>query len=322
LAAALVVLGLVTARAQGIDFARTEILTEQIAPNFYVLSGSPGVDPGHPEAAGGRIGVLVGPDGVLMVDAQYAPLTEKVLTAIRKINSGPIRYLIDTHEHPDHTGGNPNFARSGTVIFAREEVREALQQPPPPAVAKAIGNAASFTDPARLPVVTYGLGSSVKIHCNGETVDLLPVRAAHTDGDTVVRFETSDVMMIGDFYRNYGYPFIDPTHGGTFQGVLEALDMVMKLAGPKTTLVPGHGTVVSRADLVAYRDMIVKVQNEVQQMINDGKSLKEVLAARLTAPYDATTAGALTPLPALPLGFATSADRFVATMYAELKAGH
>ena len=314
--AAVIVLSSVGARAQGIDFARVEIQTRQIAPNFYVLTGSADVDPGHPEAAGGRIGVLVGPDGVLLVDAQYAPLTDKVVAAIRKLNGGPIRFLIDTHEHPDHTGGNQNFARTGTLIFSREEVRDALEQPPPAAVATAIGSAASFTDPARLPVVTYGLGTPVKIHFDGETVDLISVRAAHTDGDTIVWFEEIDVMMIGDFYRNYGYPFVDPTHGGTFRGVLEAVDTVMKLAGPKTQLIPGHGTIVGRADLVPYREMIVNVQGEVQRMIDDSKSLKEVLEARVTAPYDAMIPGALTPLPA---GFGTSADRFVATIYTELK---
>jgi cyclase len=315
-AASIFLLSEVDAGAQGIDFAKTEIMTQQIAPNFYVLTGSAAVDPGHPEAAGGRIGVLAGPEGVLMVDAQYAPLTETVVAAISKINNGPIRFLIDTHEHPDHTGGNANFAHAGTLIFSREEVREELDQPPPAAVAAAIGNAASFTDPARLPVVTYGLGPPVKIHFDGETVDLISVRAAHTDGDTIVWFESIDVMMIGDFYRNYGYPFVDPTHGGSFGGVLQALDEVIKLAGPKTVLVPGHGTIVTKADLVPYRDMIIKVRSDVQHMINDGRSLTQVLQAKVTAPYDATIPGALTPLPA---GFGTSADRFVATFYTELK---
>jgi cyclase len=317
--AILVVLLGTEARAQGIDFARTEILTQRIAPNVYALTGSPGTDSGHPEAAGGRIGALVGPDGILLVDAQYAPLTDKVLAAVKRISSGPIRFLINTHEHPDHTGGNPNFARDGTLIFARNEVRTALEQPVPAAVASAIGKAASFTDPLRLPTVTYGLGPPVKIHFDGETVDLIPVGAAHTDGDTIVRFEKSDVMMIGDFYRNYGYPFVDPTHGGTIRGVLEAIDLVLTLAGPKTILVPGHGTVISRADLGSYRDMILKMRDRVQQMLNDGKSLNDVLDAKLTAPYDAAVPGALTPLPPLPLGFRTSADRFIATLYSELK---
>jgi cyclase len=252
-----------SAWAQGIDYAKIDILTEKLAPGVYALTGSPGGDPGHPEAAGGRIGLLVGAEGVLMVDAQYAPLTEKVVAAIRKLSPAPIRFLVNTHEHPDHTGGNPNFAKMGALLFSREEARQALDQPPPPAVAAAVGNAASFTDPARLPTVTYGDGSPVKIRLDGETVDLIPVPAAHTDGDTIVRFETADVMMIGDFYRNFGYPFIDPSHGGSFNGVLEALDIVMKLAGPNTKLVPGHGTIVAKDEIPPYRDMILNVRANV-----------------------------------------------------------
>ncbi|WP_158913355.1 MBL fold metallo-hydrolase [Caulobacter sp. S45] len=298
--------------AQGIPFDRIELRTEKLAPNIYTLTGSPDVDPGHPEAAGGRIGLLVGPDGVVMVDAQYAPLSDKVLAAIRRISPALIRVLIDTHEHPDHTGGNPNFARQGAVIFAREETREELLRPLPAAV----GAAASGTDPARLPVVTYGLGSSVKLHLDGETIDLIPLRAAHTGGDTMVRFETADVIMIGDFYRNYGYPFFDPGNGGSLQGVLDAVDLTLKLAGPDTVLVPGHGSIIHRSDLVPYRLMILDVRGRVQAMIDQGKTLKEVLAAKPTAPYDAKIPGALAPLPA---GFGNSADRFVSLVYAQLK---
>ncbi len=305
--------------AQGIQYDKAEFITEKVGPNVYVLTGSAGTDPGHPEGAGGRVGLLAGPEGVLMVDASYAPLAEKLTAAIRKISPSPIRFLIDTHEHPDHTGGNPAFARMGALILARQEVREELNVGFPPAVAAAIGTAASGTDPDRLPVLTYGMGDPVKIRMDGETVDLISIHAAHTDGDTIVRFEKADVMMIGDFYRNYGYPFIDPQHGGSFKGVLEALDAVTKLAGPKTTLVPGHGTIIHAADIAPYRDMILDIQAKVLQMVKDGKSLQEVLAAKLTSPYDAKVPGGLAPLPA---GFGTSADRFVGTLYAELKAAH
>jgi cyclase len=307
------------ALAQGIQYDKTEFTAEMVGPNVYVLTGSPGTDPGHPEGAGGRVGLLAGPDGVLMVDASYAPLEDKLTAAIRKISPLPIRFLVDTHEHPDHTGGNPAFARMGALILAREEVRQELSVGFPPAVAAAIGKAASGTDPDRLPVLTYGMGEPLKIRMDGETVDLIPVRAAHTDGDTIVRFENADVMMIGDFYRNYGYPFIDPQHGGSFKGVLDALDTVMKIAGPKTTLVPGHGAVIHVPDIAPYRAMIVDLQAKVQQMVHDGKTLQEVLAAKLTSPYDAKVPGGLAPLPA---GFGTSADRFVGTLYAEVKAAH
>ncbi len=298
------------AQAQGIDYAKIEILTEKIAPNLYMLSGSAGADPGHQDAAGGRIGILTGPDGIFMVDAQYAQVSDKVLAAIRKISAEPIRFLVNTHVHGDHTAGNANFVKMGALLFAREELREELLRPP------ANGNAAPVRDPARLPVITYGLGDPVKFRMDGEVVDLIPVRAAHTGGDTMVRFENADVIMIGDFYRNYGYPFIDTNNGGTLKGALDALDALMKLAGPNTKLVPGHGTIINRGDIVPYRDMILGVRAKVQQMISQGKSEQEVLAAKVTAPYDAKVPGGL-----LPAGTGTSADRFVSMVYSQLKGG-
>jgi cyclase len=302
-----------SAWGQGIDYAKIEILTEKVAPNLYLLSGSAGADPGHEDAAGGRIGVLAGPDGIFMVDAQYAQITDKVLAAIRKISPEPIRFLVNTHVHPDHTAGNAYFVKLGALLFAREELREEMLRPP---ARPGAGNTAPAGDPARLPVVTYGMGQPVKLRLNGEIVDLIPVRAAHTGGDTMIRFENADAIMIGDFYRNYGYPFIDTNNGGTLKGALEALDETMKLAGENTRLIPGHGTMIHRADIVPYRDMILGVQAKVQQMIDAGKTEKEVLAAKVTAPYDAKVPGGL-----LPAGAGTSADRFVSMVYGQLKGG-
>jgi cyclase len=298
--------------AQGPDYSKIDITADRIAPNLYMLSGSAGLDPGHQDAAGGRIGVLVGPDGIFMVDAQYAPLTDKVLAAIRQISPAPIRFMANTHVHIDHTGGNANFAKMGVTIFAREELREELLHPP----ALANGSPAPARDPASLPVVTYGLGAPVKFHMNGEVVDLIPVRAAHTGGDTMIRFENANAIMIGDFYRNYGYPYIDTNNGGSLKGALEALDATMELAGTDTKLIPGHGTIIHRTDLIPYRDMILAVQAKVQQMIAQGKTREEVLAAKVTAPYDEKVPGGL-----LPAGAGTSADRFVGMVYSELKAG-
>ena len=308
---ALASIGALTAslQGQGIDYAKIEILTDKISPNLYLLSGSAGADPGHEDAAGGRIGVLAGPDGIFMVDAQYAQLTDKVVAAIRKISAEPIRFLVNTHVHPDHTAGNANFVKMGALLFAREELREELSRP-------AGRGTAAAGDPARLPVVTYGMGDPVKLRLNGEVIDLIPVRAAHTGGDTMIRFENADAIMIGDFYRNYGYPFIDTNNGGTLKGALDALDATMKIAGPNTKLVPGHGTIINRTDIVPYRDMILDVQAKVQQMIRQGKSLQEVLAAKVTAPYDAKVPGGL-----LPAGGGTSADRFVSMVYSQLNGG-
>ena len=293
--------------AQGIQYDKIEIKTEKIAPNLYMLSGSENVDPGHPDGAGGRIGVLAGPDGIFMVDAQYLQIGDKVLAAVRRIDPGPIRFLVNTHIHGDHTAGNATFAKLGAVLFAREELREGLARQPattPP------------RDPARLPVVTYGMGDPVRFRMNGETVELIPVRAAHTGGDTMIRFVNADAIMIGDFYRNFGYPFIDTSNGGSLKGALEALELTMKIAGPNTRLIPGHGTYINRTDIIPYRDMILAVQAKVQQLIAQGKSQQEVLAANVTAPYDSKVPGGL-----LPAGSGTSADRFVSMVYSQLKGG-
>jgi glyoxylase-like metal-dependent hydrolase (beta-lactamase superfamily II) len=293
--------------AQTMDFGKIEIITEQLAPNVYMLSGSSGIDPGHEDAAGGRIGVLAGPDGILMVDSQYAQLTDKVAAAVRRISSGPIRYLVNTHIHRDHTAGNANFAKMGAVIFAREELREGMVRlsKAPDAASNPVANPAGF------PVVTYGMGPPVKIYMNDEVVDLIPIRAAHTGGDTNIKFEKANVLFIGDFYRNYGYPFIDINNGGSLKGMLEGLELMMKSADANTKLVPGHGTIIKRDDFIPYRDMILAVADKVQQLIGQGKSLQEVLAAKVTTPYDAKTAG----------GTDDSAVRFVTEVYQELKGG-
>ena len=292
----------IAAHAQTINYAKIEILTEQYTPNLYMLAGAPGdADPNHPDGAGGRIGLLVGPDGIFMVDSQYEQVTGKVLAAIRKISTEPIRYLTNTHLHVDHTGGNGNIVKQGALLIAREELRADMAR-------------AANMDPSRLPNVTYGMGDPIKFRMNGEVIDLIPVKAAHTGGDTIVRFENADVIMIGDFYRNFGYPFIDTNNGGSLKGALQALDDVMKLAGPNTKLIPGHGTIINREDILPYRNMMLDVRSKVQGLIQQGKSEQEVVTAKPTAAYDAKIPGALGPA-----GAGTSADRFVRMLYSELK---
>lgn len=289
-----------------IDFARLQFRTERLAPRVYALTGSPNVDPGHPDAAGGRIGVLTGPDGVLLVDASYHAATGKAVAAIRAITSAPIRYVINTHVHADHTGGNADFAEAGALVFARQEVYDEmlvpLVPPPPPGVT---GPAST----ARLPVVTYRLGQTVTLRLDDEIVDLIPIAAAHTAGDTMVRFEHADLLFVGDFFRTFGYPFIDTTNGGTLHGMLNALASVVELAGPHTRIIPGHGVIVERAAVAAQRDLILHVRARVAELIREGKTLVEVIAARPTAPYDAEVLGAN----------ATSADRFVTELYTQLE---
>src|SRR5262245_53913272 len=158
----------------GIQYDKIEIKTEKVAPNLYMLSGSENVDPGHPDGAGGRIGILAGPDGIFMVDSQYLQIGEKVLAAIRRIDPGPIRFLVNTHVHGDHIAGNATFAKLGAVLLAREELREGLAR----TAAAAPANSAA-KDPGRLPVMTYGMGDPVRFRMNSEIVELIPVRAAH-----------------------------------------------------------------------------------------------------------------------------------------------
>ena len=302
-----------SAAAQGIQYDKIELIPETFAPNLTMLAGSKDVDPGHPDGAGGRIGVLHGPDGILVVDSQYSQIADRVFAAIRRISTAPIRILVNTHIHIDHTGGNAAFGKAGATIYAREELRQQMIDP----VRRADGSPGLVRDPAGYPVVTYGMGEPVRFHLNGEIVELIPVRAAHTGGDTIIRFQNANAIMIGDFYRNFGYPYIDTANGGSLKGLLDGLEQTMKLAGPDTKLIPGHGTIINRIDIVPYRDMIFAVQEKVRAMIARGATEQQVLAAKLTAPYDAKVAGGLLPA----AGGGTSADRFVRAVYQELKRG-
>ena len=274
------------------DFSKVEIKTTKLASNFYTLEGS-----------GGTIGVLAGPDGILMVDGEFAPLTDKIVAAIRKISNAPIRYMINTHVHGDHTGGNENFAKLGVTIFARPNLRDRLAHPAP----GANGAPGTPAPAAALPVVTFD--EPIKFHMDGEEVHAIPIPRAHTDGDTLVYFENADVIMTGDFYRSIQFPNIDRANGGSLKGMLEGLSEVIAHAGPKTKIVPGHGAVVDRNAVAAHRDMILVLRDRVAAMVKQGKSQQDVLAAKVTADYDSK-------VPEV----GSTADRFVGQLYAELKA--
>ena len=290
---------------------RIEIrVTEQMSPNLFVLHGSEGLDPAHPDASGGRAMVLFGPDGVLMVDTQNRQVAEKTLAAIRSFTDGPIKVLVNTHIHSDHTGANAFFAGQGAMIFAQDNLRSEMQRPP----SRPGGPARAAPDPASVPVATYAYNAAtrgepaVTFEMNGETVDFIPMMPSHTGGDTIVRFRNANVIYIEDFYRNFGYPFADQANGGSINGMLDAIDLIQELADPETTLVPGHGTLVEKADLLAYRAMLVDILARVAALRGQGRSLEEVLGANLTAPYDATTLG----------DTEQSKNRFITAVYAEL----
>ncbi len=275
------------------DFSKVEIRTTQLAPDFWTLEGQ-----------GGTISVLAGPEGILLVDSQFAPLTDKLVAAIRRVSDKPIRFLVDTHVHPDHTGGNENFARLGATIFARDQLRYRLEHPNP----AADGTPGKPAPALALPVVTYN--ASLSIHIDGEDVRLLPVVAAHTDGDTIVSFPGHDIIAVGDIFRSFGYPYADLSSGGSLAGLLEGLSEIVDRAGPATKIIPGHGPIVDRNAVLAQRDLILAVRGKVQTLVDQGKSLDEILATRPTADIDARVPGA-TP---------QAADRFVKWVHAEIVA--
>ena len=279
--------------AQQQDFSQVQIKTTKVAGNFYTLEGQ-----------GGTIGVLAGPDGVLMVDSQFAPLSEKIAAAIKQISDGRIRFLINTHVHGDHTGGNENIGRTGPTIYARTRLRERLAHPAP----GANGQPGVPTAAIGLPSVTYD--ATVTIHANGEDVQLVPVPAAHTDGDTMVYFPNANVIMTGDFYRSTGYPNIDRANGGTMTGMLAGFEAIQKLGKPDTRIIPGHGAIVDKAAVAAHRDMMIAIRDKVAALVRQNTTQEEVVAAKLTADWDAKVTGA-TPM---------TADRFVGQLYQEIKA--
>jgi cyclase len=283
------------------------LVTEKMAPNLYILHGSEGLDPAHPEASGGRVAVLFGSDGVLMVDTGNSPVAEKTLKTVRSFTSAPIRIVVNSHIHGDHTGGNEFFGKQGALMYAQENLREEMINPP------GRGNGGTAPDAAGVPTVTYRYGApgvpAVTIHMAGETVDFIPMMPSHTAGDTIVRFNKANTIYIEDFYRNFGYPFADQANGGSIRGMIDAIDLIERIAGPDTTLIPGHGTLVKKKDLNPYRAMLVDILAKVQKLRDEGKSLDEVLAANLTAPYDATTEG----------DTKQSKDRFISEVYDEVK---
>jgi cyclase len=257
------------------DFSSVEIIPRHVAGSVYYLEGR-----------GGNIGLSIGEDGIIMIDDQFAPLTEKIVAAIRSLSDGEIRFLINTHVHGDHTGGNENLGNMGVLILARDEIRVRLAQQAPAAA---------------LPVLTYS--DAITIHLNGEEVYAFPVPPAHTDGDTFIHFKDSDVVHTGDVFRTTAFPVIDTSNGGTLKGTLEALGRLIGIAGPNTKILPGHGVVSNREDVIGFRDMVLDVSGQVEELLARNMSYQQVAAADPTAAYNAQYG---------------DPDRFLRALYTEL----
>ena len=256
-------LGLVAAGSamaqQDRDWDAVNLTIHHVAGGIYYLEGT-----------GGNIGLSVGDDGIVMIDDQFAPLTERILETIADLDDGEIRFVINTHVHGDHVGGNENLGNLGITILANDRVR----------VRMVAGMAAD----AALPVLTYS--DTTTVHLNGEEVHVFTVPPAHTDGDSFVHFRGSDVLHLGDVFRTNNFPYIDVSNGGTLKGTLEALGIAIGMSGPDTMIIPGHGGVSTRDDVVEFRDMALVVAERVERLVRDGASLEDVLGAGTTTEYE------------------------------------
>ena len=245
------------------DWDAIEVTAQPIRPGVAVLFGN-----------GGNIGVGYGEDGTLIVDDQFAPLVPKIQAAIAGLGASPVRFLINTHWHFDHAGGNEPFGNAGATIVAQTRVRDRL------AVGGTVaGNASPPAPKAALPVVTYDHGLS--FHLNGDTIDVIHTGGGHTDGDSVVRWRKANVLHTGDMMMNgAGFPFVDRSSGGNVRHLLVSLDQIIALADAETVIIPGHGPLATRADLIAWRGMIAIAVERVQALKDAGRTLEQARAAK------------------------------------------
>ena len=254
------------------DWSKVEVGTTKLAEGVYMLTG-----------VGGNMGLAIGEDAVFLIDDQYAPLTEKVQAVIARLTPKPVRFVLNTHWHGDHTGGNENLGKAGAIVVAHENVRRRMSSEQFSDFTK------SATPPsprAALPIVTFS-GGMVAFHLNGGELRAIHMPNAHTDGDTVVHFVGADVIHMGDIFWNGMYPFIDVSSGGSVEGTIAGCDRALALTGPNTKVIPGHGPLGTVAELRAYRDMLATVSGRVRSQLAAGRSVAEIAASDASAEFDA-----------------------------------
>ena len=263
--------GAAAALAQQRDFSKVEIKPTKVADGVWMLEG-----------AGGNIGVCGGADGVLMIDDQFAPLSEKIKAAIAALDPHPIRLILNTHRHGDHVGGNENFANLGATIVAHDNVRLRMSRDQ---VNPFSGDTTKASPPKALPLVTFN--DSLTFHLNGQTITVFHVAPAHTDGDVVVWFRERNVVHTGDCLFNGRYPVIDYAAGGSVEGMIAASERLLAAFGPDTKFIPGHGPLATRADVQAFHDMLVTVRDRIRPLVLQKKTVAEIQAAKPLADLDA-----------------------------------
>lgn len=276
------------------DMSEVEIRAEHVGGNVHALFGR-----------GGNIGVLTTPEGVVLIDDQYAPLTDKVRAAVSEISDAPIRFVINTHWHGDHTGGNENLGKAGVLILAHDNVhaRMSTDQEMP-----AFNRSVPAAPQGALPVVTYNDELSIRL---GEQARAHHMPHGHTDGDSFIHFPDSNVIHMGDLFFKDRYPFIDLAAGGNILGMIAGVETALGIVEDNTGIIPGHGALADRDDLIAYRDMLITARDRVSALLEDGKSLEAIQAARPMADYDENWgSGFINP------------DRFLKQVHDSLTQGH
>ena len=272
------------------NFDTVQVRVTPVAGAVHMLQG-----------AGGNIGLVVGDDAVFVVDDQYAPLTPKVLAAIKLVTPQPVRFVLNTHWHFDHTGGNENMGKAGALIFAHENVRRRMSK-------DQFIEALNRTEPAAprgaLPVVTFT--DTVSFHLNGDSIVVFHVAPAHTDGDAVVLFTRANVVHTGDLFVSAGFPFVDRSSGGSIHGIIGAAERILAATNAGTRIIPGHGPLADRARVQAYHDMLVVVRDRMRKEIAAKHTIEQVLASKITAKYDAS--------------WTTNRERFLRILHQELSA--
>jgi glyoxylase-like metal-dependent hydrolase (beta-lactamase superfamily II) len=258
------------AGAQEVDPAKVEVKTVPVAEGLAMIVG-----------AGGNLALAWGADGALLVDDQYAPMTDKIRAAVAALTDRPLRFVVNTHWHGDHTGGNENLGRAGALIVAHENVRVRMSTEQ---FLKLWNERVPASPPGALPVVTFD--ASVSFHLAGGEVRVEHVPPAHTDGDAFVRFARADALHAGDLFFNGMYPYIDLDSGGSLAGLIAAVDRMLALCGPATKIVPGHGPLATPDDLRRYREMLIGVRDAVAPLVAAGRSVEQVVAAKPTSAWD------------------------------------
>lgn len=253
------------------DFSNVTIETIELNKGVYMLTGR-----------GGNMAVSIGSEGVFLVDDQFAPLTTKIKAAIAKLTHQPILFVVNTHWHFDHSGGNENLGKEGTLIIAHDNVRKLMSQKQ---FLKVFKKSIPASPRVALPTITFN--DTATFHFNDQTFKMKHIAPGHTDGDSVVHFIEANVIHTGDLFFNGFYPFIDVEFGGTINGMIENATAIIAMANDDTKIIPGHGPLATKAQLVAYRDMLIVVRDNVKKLVDEGKTVREAIAAKPTASTDA-----------------------------------